>query len=172
MEVLTPELASVPAVSSGHSGRARPVERALSSTPLAEVLGRESVPVEAHFLDDLGADSMTMAQFCAPVRTRGDLPPVSIKDVDRHPTIAAPAASLPGSTPAGAGTAAATPGEIAAPTERAATWCLFHPVLADLADLVDARSATVVEQPGAAPPAPPAAELPPRPPALTGRTPE
>jgi amino acid adenylation domain-containing protein len=49
---------------------------------------------------------------------------------------------------------------------------LRHPVLADLADLVDARSATVVEQPGAAPPAPPAAELPPRPPALTGRTPE
>jgi Phosphopantetheine attachment site len=133
VEVLTPELASVPTVSSGHSGRARPVERALSSALLAEVLGRESVPVEAHFLDDLGADSMTMAQFCAPVRTRGDLPPVSITDLTSLEDV------------------------------------LRRPVLADL---VDTRSATVVEQPGAAPPAPPAAELPPGPPARTGRTPE
>jgi hypothetical protein len=70
VEVLTPELASVPAVSSGHSGHARPVERALSSTPLAEVLGRESVPVEAHFLDDLGAGAAPPAPAAAELSPR------------------------------------------------------------------------------------------------------
>jgi non-ribosomal peptide synthetase-like protein len=54
---------------------------------LAGVLGVEEVPVEDHFFDDLGADSMTMAQFCARVRKRGDLPPVSMKEVYAHPTL-------------------------------------------------------------------------------------
>src|SRR5918996_691366 len=44
---------------------------------LAEVLRVERVPVESHFFDDLGADSLVMAHFCARVRKRGDLPPVS-----------------------------------------------------------------------------------------------
>jgi non-ribosomal peptide synthetase-like protein len=54
---------------------------------LAGVLGVEELPVEDHFFDDLGADSMTMAQFCARVRKRGDLPPVSMKEVYSHPTL-------------------------------------------------------------------------------------
>ena len=54
---------------------------------LAGVLGVDEVPVEDHFFDDLGADSMTMAQFCARVRKRGDLPPVSMKEVYAHPTL-------------------------------------------------------------------------------------
>src|SRR5437773_2040837 len=54
---------------------------------LAEVLRIDRVSVDSHFFDDLGADSLVMAHFCAPVRQRGDLPPVSMKDVYAHPTI-------------------------------------------------------------------------------------
>ena len=68
------------------------------------------VPVGAHFFDDLGADSMVMARFCARVRKRPDLPTVSMKDVYRHPTIArltdafgGPAAAEPPVPPARAG---------------------------------------------------------------------
>jgi non-ribosomal peptide synthetase-like protein len=63
---------------------------------LAEVLQVERVPVDGHFFDDLGADSMVMAQFCARVRKRPDLPPVSMKDVYQHPTVRSLAAILPG----------------------------------------------------------------------------
>ncbi len=54
---------------------------------LAGVLRKGQVPVDSHFFDDLGADSLLMAQFCARVRKRGDLPAVSMKDVYAHPTI-------------------------------------------------------------------------------------
>jgi non-ribosomal peptide synthetase-like protein len=64
------------------------------ATLLAEVLKVEQVPVDAHFFDDLSADSLLMAQFCARVRKRGDLPSVSMKDVYRHTTIQALAGSL------------------------------------------------------------------------------
>ena len=45
------------------------------------------MPVESHFFDDLGADSLVMAHFCARVRKRADLPSVSMKDIYAHPTI-------------------------------------------------------------------------------------
>jgi non-ribosomal peptide synthetase-like protein len=61
---------------------------------LAEVLRVDRVPVESHFFDDLGADSLVMAHFCARVRKRGDLPPVSMRDVYQHPTIRSLAAAL------------------------------------------------------------------------------
>jgi non-ribosomal peptide synthetase-like protein len=54
---------------------------------LAEVLGIEHVPTDANFFDDLGADSMVMARFCARARKRPDLPTVSIQDIYKHPTI-------------------------------------------------------------------------------------
>jgi non-ribosomal peptide synthetase-like protein len=54
---------------------------------LAGVLGVDQVSVDSHFFDDLGADSLLMAQFCARVRKRGNLPSVSMKDVYAHPTI-------------------------------------------------------------------------------------
>jgi non-ribosomal peptide synthetase-like protein len=65
---------------------------------LAGVLGREEVPVDANFFDDLGADSLVMAQFCARVRKQPDLPSVSMKDVYAHPNIVALAAALGGSS--------------------------------------------------------------------------
>ena len=54
---------------------------------LAQVMRVEQVPVDSHFFDELGADSLVMAQFCARVRKRGDLPPVAMKDVYAHPTL-------------------------------------------------------------------------------------
>lgn len=54
---------------------------------LAGIVGVERVSVDSHFFDDLGADSMVMARFCARVRKRVDLPSVSMKDIYRHPTI-------------------------------------------------------------------------------------
>ena len=50
---------------------------------LADVMRAERVPVDDHFFDDLGADSLVMAKFCARVRKREDLPSVSMKDIYR-----------------------------------------------------------------------------------------
>lgn len=68
-------------------------ERELAGV-LAELVEAEQVPVESHFFDDLGADSLVMARFCARVRKRPDLPPVSMKDIYRYPTIKRLAAAL------------------------------------------------------------------------------
>src|SRR2546427_5137394 len=61
---------------------------------LADVLRVDRVSVDSHFFDELGADSLVMAHFCARVRKRGDLPSVSMKDIYRHPTIRSLAAAL------------------------------------------------------------------------------
>ena len=61
---------------------------------LADIVGTEHVSVDSHFFDDLGADSMLMARFCARVRKRPDLPAVSMPDIYQHPTIRSLAAAL------------------------------------------------------------------------------
>lgn len=61
---------------------------------LAGVMELEIVAPESDFFDDLGADSLVMAHFCARVRKRDDLPSVSIREIYEHPTIAGLAASL------------------------------------------------------------------------------
>jgi non-ribosomal peptide synthetase-like protein len=61
---------------------------------LADVLRVDRVSVDSHFFDELGADSLVMAHFCARVRKRADLPPVSMRDIYRHPTIRSLAAAL------------------------------------------------------------------------------
>ena len=66
---------------------------------LAEVLRQDQVSVDSHFFDDLGADSLVMATFCARVRKRGNLPPVSMRDVYRSPTIRSLAAALADGAP-------------------------------------------------------------------------
>jgi non-ribosomal peptide synthetase-like protein len=71
---------------------------------LAGVLSVNAVPADSHFFDELGADSLVMAQFCARVRKRGDLPPISMKDIYAHPTIRKLAASIPFAQPATAPT--------------------------------------------------------------------
>ncbi|MEV0693108.1 Pls/PosA family non-ribosomal peptide synthetase [Streptomyces sp. NPDC050388] len=89
---------------------------------LAGVVGVEQVSVDANFFDDLGANSLVMAQFCARVRKRADLPSVSIKDVYHHRTIHSLAAALtdagtgitatpsPAGSPGRASSESATPG--------------------------------------------------------------
>ncbi|MFJ3306479.1 Pls/PosA family non-ribosomal peptide synthetase [Streptomyces sp. NPDC086549] len=61
---------------------------------LAAVTCVERVPVDSHFFDDLGANSLVMAQFCARVRKMPDLPSASMKDIYRNPTIQSLAAAL------------------------------------------------------------------------------
>jgi non-ribosomal peptide synthetase-like protein len=83
---------------------------------LADVLRLDWVPVDSHFFDELGADSLVMAHFCARARKRGDLPSVSMKDVYGHPTIRSLAAALATRAPASAKPAAAAALELPTPT--------------------------------------------------------
>ncbi|MHB9758098.1 Pls/PosA family non-ribosomal peptide synthetase [Streptomyces sp. BYX5S] len=61
---------------------------------LAGVVRVEHVPPDSHFFDDLCANSLVMAHFCARVRKRDDLPSVSMRDVYGNPTIRSLAAAL------------------------------------------------------------------------------
>ncbi|MER6040804.1 Pls/PosA family non-ribosomal peptide synthetase, partial [Streptomyces sp. NPDC001856] len=61
---------------------------------LTDIVGTDHVTVDSHFFDDLGADSMLMARFCARVRKQADLPSVSMPDVYKNPTVRKLAAAL------------------------------------------------------------------------------
>src|SRR6266581_4448959 len=76
---------------------------------LAGVLRTDGVPLDSHFFDELGADSLVMAQFCARVRKHGGLPSVSMKDVYAHPTIRSLAAAVADRAPAARSRAAGAP---------------------------------------------------------------
>ena len=115
------ELAEIPMMTSGkadrkalppprrRSGGASPeayvapanqVETVLAEA-LAEIVGLDKVSVESHFFDDLGANSLMLAHFCAKVRRAGGLPPVAMQDVYQNPTVRSLAAALPkGDAPA------------------------------------------------------------------------
>ncbi len=75
------------------TGSGTDIERIFAQM-LAEILKVETVETAKHFFDELGADSMTMARFCARVRKRGDVPNVSMKEVYGAPTIAQLAAAV------------------------------------------------------------------------------
>src|SRR5262249_49387453 len=66
--------------------------------------------------DELGADSLVMAHFCARVRKRHDLPPVSMKDIYAHSTIRSLAAALADVAASTAKSSAAAPIETPTPT--------------------------------------------------------
>ena len=118
-----------------------PVERILAGV-LADVMHADRVPADSNFFNDLGADSMLMAQFCARVRKRGDLPSVSMKDIYRHPTIASLAAALTDAAPAPAESSVPTAVEAGTPASTlqyvvcGALQCLFYLGYAYLASLV------------------------------------
>ena len=82
---------------------------------LADVVGVQRVPVDSHFFADLGADSLVMARFCARVRKRPDLPPVSMKDIYQHPTISSLAPALADAAPTPVEPPVPGPIEVAAP---------------------------------------------------------
>ena len=69
---------------------------------LADLLRVDRLSVESHFFDELSADSLVMAHFCARVRKRGDLPSISMRDIYRHPTIRSLAAALADVAPSSA----------------------------------------------------------------------
>ncbi|MFF9179094.1 Pls/PosA family non-ribosomal peptide synthetase [Streptomyces sp. NPDC014793] len=89
------------ATAKGTTGAATVTEARLAEV-LAGVLRAERVPVDGNFFADLGADSLVMAQFCARVRKRDDLPSVSMKDIYRAPTIRSLAEAVTASASPGA----------------------------------------------------------------------
>ena len=110
MGVLPAAPAAAPAVQDEDAAPTRGIQAVLAGT-LADLMG-VAVPADSDFFQDLGADSMVMARFCARVRKLADLPSVSMKDVYQHPTIAGLAAALadrgaPAPVPAPASTEAA-----------------------------------------------------------------
>jgi len=60
---------------------------AILAEMLADVMKAEQVPLDSHFFDELGADSLVMAKFCARVRKRDGLPVMSMQDIYAHPSI-------------------------------------------------------------------------------------
>src|SRR3989441_1829611 len=95
---------------------ARPGPETVFAEVLADVLRVDRVSVDSHFFDELGADSLVMAHFCARVRKRGNLPSVSMKDVYAHPTIRSLAAAVADVAPSSAKSAGPAAIEGAAPT--------------------------------------------------------
>jgi non-ribosomal peptide synthetase-like protein len=55
---------------------------------LTEVLKVDHFSTEDHFFDDLGANSLLMARFCARIRQREGMSNVSMRDVYLNPTVA------------------------------------------------------------------------------------
>jgi non-ribosomal peptide synthetase-like protein len=63
-----------------------PLEVAMSDA-LAKTLKIDEVSVEDHFFDDMGANSLLMAQFCTRLRETGLVADVSMRDTYQHPTV-------------------------------------------------------------------------------------
>lgn len=55
---------------------------------IAEILTVERVSIDDHFFDDLGANSLLMARFCARIRRNHGMAKVSMRDIYMNPTIA------------------------------------------------------------------------------------
>ncbi|MFD9303478.1 Pls/PosA family non-ribosomal peptide synthetase [Streptomyces sp. NPDC060048] len=122
----------------GTSGSPAAETARLLAEVLADVVGVEHVPGDGNFFDDLGADSLVMAGFCARVRKRADLLPVSMKDVYRHPTVNSLASALVDAAPGASDPTRVAPGTSA-------------PVPAGPAATGPAAAATVPSQPSAQP---------------------
>ncbi|MFJ7902162.1 Pls/PosA family non-ribosomal peptide synthetase [Streptomyces sp. NPDC096198] len=98
-EVLIPGPDEPPTARHGSAGPlTMETERKLAEV-LADVVCVDSVSADSHFFEDLGANSLVMAQFCARVRKDPDLPSVSMKDIYRNPTIRNLAAALADAMP-------------------------------------------------------------------------
>src|SRR2546429_7498464 len=94
-------MSAATAIENRRSAAATDAERIFAEV-LADVLRVDRVSVDSHFFDDLGADSLVMAHFCARVRKRGDLPSISMKEIYGHPTIRSLAAALADAAPSSA----------------------------------------------------------------------
>lgn len=76
-----------------------PIEIAMSES-IAAVLKSTEVSIDDHFFDDMGANSLLMAQFCNRLRETGLVADVSMRDTYMHPTIRELAAHLESAEPA------------------------------------------------------------------------
>ncbi|GAA3378255.1 hypothetical protein GCM10020367_57040 [Streptomyces sannanensis] len=114
VEVLTSEPGD-PGISQSLSSDAATDTETVLAEVLAHVVGVEQVSVDSHFFDDLGANSLVMAQFCARVRKRADLPSVSMKDIYRHPTIRDLATALSNVASSAVESSAPPPAEVVKP---------------------------------------------------------
>ncbi len=81
-----PDTSRRPSGAEDHAAPDGPVEQVLAEM-LAGVLRLERVSVTAHFFDDLGANSLLMARFCARVRECPGLVAPVMKDVYLHPSV-------------------------------------------------------------------------------------
>jgi non-ribosomal peptide synthetase-like protein len=113
VRALTADLAESSTTKDGSASPTTGSERILAEV-LADLAGVERVPVDSHFFDDLGADSLVMAHFCARVRKRADLPSVSMQDIYRHPTIRSLATALAVAEPSPVESPVPAPIEVAA----------------------------------------------------------
>ncbi|GAA2740277.1 non-ribosomal peptide synthetase [Terrabacter aerolatus] len=82
-----------PASTAPHAEPATDTERALARA-LESVLGVPQVSATAHFFDDLGANSLLLAQLSAWVRRDTDLPPLAMQEMYTHPTVRELAAAV------------------------------------------------------------------------------
>ncbi|GHO99661.1 hypothetical protein KSF_097090 [Reticulibacter mediterranei] len=112
-ESVTADPAMPTTIQSGYTGPTTDTERILIEV-LADVVHAEQVSIDSHFFDDLGANSLVMAQFCARVRKRGGLPSISMKDIYEHPTIRSLVAALAEAAPP----PVESPASTALPTEE------------------------------------------------------
>jgi non-ribosomal peptide synthetase-like protein len=110
-KVLTANPAGSPATG---NGRGNGTEQIFAEV-LAGIVGVERISPDSNFFDDLDADSLLMAQFCARVRKRENAPSVSMKDVYRNPTIRSLAASVTAAVPAPEQTPPEVPAEAPPP---------------------------------------------------------
>ena len=74
-------------------------ERILADA-LAATLGMDRVSVQSHVFEDLGANSLLMAQFSARVRKEAALPSISMREIYQNPTIRLLATAMGDSAPA------------------------------------------------------------------------
>ncbi|MCX5505133.1 phosphopantetheine-binding protein [Streptomyces sp. NBC_00053] len=98
LDVLTPGPDESAIGTRKYTGPETGIEKNLAEV-LADVMCVEWVSVDSHFFDDLGANSLVMAHFCARVRKHADLPSASMKDIYRYPTIRSLATGLANAAP-------------------------------------------------------------------------
>ncbi|WP_385625808.1 phosphopantetheine-binding protein (plasmid) [Streptomyces sp. P8-A8] len=98
LDVLTPGPDESAIGTRKYTGPETGIEKSLAEV-LADVMCVEWVSVDSHFFDDLGANSLVMAHFCARVRKHADLPSASMKDIYRYPTIRSLATGLANAAP-------------------------------------------------------------------------
>jgi non-ribosomal peptide synthetase-like protein len=91
-----------------YSAPTTPTEQ-LCCEVLADLMGMKQVSVDSHLFYDLGANSLVITRFCARLRARADLPPISTKEVYQRPTIRSLGAALTAAGPTSSRVAESAP---------------------------------------------------------------